>query len=138
MIDVKLINQSLEALIAEGLNIPSASTAVTHAFSDVFNEKGLIRSNADTNRVEYVFNNFSELFNPINIRDNADKSIRQMIVNFNSTVPPTQRIDVTNLTRAQYSAIRAKIERGQLISNIYLPDFGLSLKEAIAEGIVYE
>lgn len=138
MIDIKLINQSLEALKVEGISLPSASTAVRYTLSDIFDDKGFIRSNADVERVTNIFNNFPELFNPIKIREDADRSIRQMIINYNTTVPLSQRIDTSSLTRGQYSAIRARIERGQIISNIYLPDFGISLKEAIAEGIEYE
>lgn len=136
MIDIKMINESLSNIRAKGINLPSAQPMYQAFFGDVFTKKGLIRSRAPKRRLKMIAEGFPELINERIIVESEYQRIERMVNNFNKHAKPNDRINVnvrslsvTNLFKVKY-----EIATREMISNIYMPEFGMLLRDIIEDA----
>lgn len=136
MIDIKMINASLNNLRAKGINLPSAQPMYQAFFGDVFTKKGLLRSRVPKYRLKVIAEGFPELINDRIIIDSEYKRMERMVTNFNRHAKPNDRINVNVRSLSVNNLFKVKYELAtrEVISNIYMPEFGMLLRDIIEEA----
>lgn len=131
------INRNLRNLKRRGFSIPSSKAAYRITLGDVFTPAGYVSKRVTPERLKQVQEAFPELFSKHLIEQDSRERIERVINNYNKTVTQSDRINVrvADLSPHQINKLRTSISRRQHISNIYLPEFGMTLKEAIREAL---
>lgn len=137
MSEIDDINRVLRNLTHRGITIPSSKAAYRITMNDVFTPSGYVRKGTSPERLKQVKDMMPELFSKELIESNAQEAIVRLIQNYNSTVHPSERIliNTRELSPRQMNRLRVSINRKLHISNIYLPEFGQTLREAIEEAL---
>lgn len=137
MNNIDEINREFRNLKRRGITLPSSKAAYRITMNDVFTPAGYVRKNTPPERLKQVRDMVPELFSRSLIESDENEKIQRLVANYNKTVHPSERIsiDVQKLTPRQVNRLRVSINRRMHISNIYLPEFGMSLREAMREAL---